>query len=296
MMIKKILFYLIFIGSLYINYADACEIQSYHRIIKTENEKLSFNQIAKKSDCPQAVKLKFLNALQSSKGLVRVDTLSEELGIKATITPNRIRVESLEELLLDKYNLDSKWSFRKIKSIGKTPLLTLNEYENIQINCRDCTSPGNKNIKITITDPLKGNKKSLWLESKLLLRSYALVSKGDFMVDNKPLLAGSFDFKEVFTENPENFFTKTTNLAFYKLNKPLRKGSPLLFSDITPVSLVKNGQMTTIILKSNALMLEGKAIPMKNGQLGDMIQLRNVKSNRIIIGKVVDFNKVVIDL
>jgi flagella basal body P-ring formation protein FlgA len=295
-MIKTIFFYILFFISFFINSIKACEIVSFDRIIRSSEIAPNFKDIAKSTNCSAKIKMTFLKAIKSSKGVINSRIFKEDLKVLATVKPNRIRIEILEENLLKHFNLNDNWAFKKTHSINKSSTITLTKNEMLDYECQNCTSPGAKNINIVIRDAIKGSQKTMWLKSKLLTRSYALISNGDFNVDNKPLDKNSFYLKEVYSETPELYFRKKDILKFYKLNKVLRKDKPILFSNISPMPLVKNGTAVSVTLLNDSLSLQGKAVPMKNGNYGETIQLRNVQSNRIIIGKVVDFNKVVVEL
>ena len=295
-MFKTVLFYILFFFSFVLNSLEACEIITHARIIRPAKINLSFTDVIKKSNCKTSVKLKFVKAIQATTGLLSNSMLQKEFAINATILPEKIRIDILEEILLNNYELSNVWAFKKVHSVGQKPILLLSENESLSFECSQCTNPGKKSIKVFIHDALRGTKKIKWINSTLLTRTFALVANTDFNVNNKPLNLAQFKIKEVFSKHPESFFTNKKMMRFYKVNKVVRKNTPIKHSDLSPISLVKNGQAVTIELKNATLSLYGKAIPLKNAFFGETVQLRNLKSNKVIIGKVVDYNKVVVEL
>jgi flagella basal body P-ring formation protein FlgA len=295
-MIKTLFFYILFLLSFILNSIEACEIISYSRIIRPEKINLNFKDVVKKSNCKSATKLKFVKAIQTSKGLLSSRMLQKEFAIKADILPRKIRIEILEEVLINNYDLSNRWAFQKTHAVGQPAIILLSANESLSFECALCTRAGDKSIKVYIHDAIKGSKRLKWIKSTLMTRTFALISVADFHVNNKPLSLTQFTVKEVFSKHPESFFTNKEKLRFYKLNKILRKNTAINHSDLSPVSLVKNGQAVTIELKNETLSLFGKAIPLKNAFFGETLQLRNLKSNKVIIGKVVDYNKVVVEL
>ena len=85
-------------------------------------------------------------------------------------------------------------------------------------------------------------------------------------------------------------------IIFFKPTKTLKKGVPLLKRNLVPVKLVRSFAPVKIILSNKGIKLSGIAIAKKGGHYGEVIPLKNKKGKRIIFGKIIDFNKVKIEL
>ena len=71
---------------------------------------------------------------------------------------------------------------------------------------------------------------------------------------------------------------------------------PIKKDDFIQHNLVTAGRHTNVIFKSKGINLSLNALPLEYGKFGQDIRLRNPKSNKIIIGKVTDFNTVLVEL
>lgn len=111
-----------------------------------------------------------------------------------------------------------------------------------------------------------------------------------------PLSKHHLKLKYIKTLHPEKIFSKIENLKYYKLNKTLKEGQYLKINDLYPIPIVKVGDHVNITYITNGITLSGKATSLSHGKIGDQIRLRNKKNNKILFGKIIDFNKVIIVL
>lgn len=276
--------------------AEFCRIKSSSRILVVDSKKMSFNDVATAENCSDKSKIKFLELIGSSKGTLRTSIFKSEFLEKVKITPNRIQISTLTEVLASHFNTYEKWLWSELKFISGKSAVTLSLSENIQFSCDFCKTLGSKNINMVIVDPLKSSNRTEWFRASLKVKAKALVANADISISNEGIAPDLFVTKEVLTDKPENFFTNREKLVFYRLTRPLQKGDILEFNTLTPANLVRQGRMATVVLKNTNMNLSGKAIPLGNGKLGEIIQLRNPISKKIMVGRVTDFNKVVIEL
>ncbi len=273
-----------------------CHIKSSSRIILVDSKKLAFSDIAKAENCKPETQIRFLEMISSASGSLRADMIKENFSEKVKITPRVIRINTLNTILGNRYNTFDKWVWTDIKFVSGKSAIRLTQNEKLDFNCDFCKNLGNKSINMVIVDPLKASNRTEWFNASLKVEATALVSNDDIQVTADGLNPASFIEKTILTAKPENFFTNKSKLLFYKLTRPLQKGEPLMFNHITPANLVRQGRAATIILKNSTMSLSGKAMPLSNGKIGEIIQLRNQKSKKVMVGKVIDFNKVVIEL
>ncbi|MEM7747696.1 MAG: flagellar basal body P-ring formation chaperone FlgA [Pseudomonadota bacterium] len=68
--------------------------------------------------------------------------------------------------------------------------------------------------------------------------------------------------------------------------RTLVAGRPIAHTDLRVPNLITQGQVVSIIFRSGAIQIVGRAVAMQAGAGGSMIRVRNVDSRRIIIGVV----------
>lgn len=282
--------------------AKSCNIHTFDKIVYLPTKNISKARgVIKKSDCPSLVQRKFIEQIFNSSGTLSSRALStnedlNKMGYKINLTPSKVHVSNLKDKLKRHFELGPKWSFGKLKLLNSKYFIGLNKSDSIDMDCEFCHTTGEKNISLNIYNSLKNFSKTLWLNSTVYISTSVLVPNRSVSPSEPQLVPTDFQFKYLNVTRPEKYFTNKNQLVFYKLNKPLAQGKGLQFSDLSPVNLVSAGIPTTIILKSKTLVLEGQGIPRQSGKFGEVIKLLNPKTKRTISGKVIDFNKVLVDL
>lgn len=273
-----------------------CHMNSSSRIVLVDTKKLAFNDIASAENCSTDSQIRFLEMISSGSGTLRADMIRENFPEKVKITPRLIRIDTLSSILGNRYSTFDKWVWTDIKFVSGKSAIKMTQTEKLDFNCDFCKNLGNKSINMVIVDPIKSTNRTEWFNASLKVEAIALVSNADIQVTMDGLNPGVFEEKKVLTSKPENFFTNKSKLVFYKLTRPMQKGETLMFNHITPANLVQQGRAVTVVLSNTTMNLSGKALPLSNGKIGEIIQLRNPKSKKVMVGKVIDFNKVVIEL
>jgi flagella basal body P-ring formation protein FlgA len=297
---KLVLFTLI-IFTTFTAWSKPCHIGVYPKIytIDSNISKLT-KEIIKKSDCDRAIKLDFVRFLTTTSGVVSNTQLSrmfkslENKSIR--ITPSKISIHKLDNYLTDRIAFSKNWFVREINSAKRNSAIVLNSEENLHVDCPSCSFPGNKSIRLITQNPFNNTNKFQMINAKVLIKTTALVPRGIIQVDNQPLSKSMFKEQAVFVDNPAHIFLNKKALVFYKVNKPLTGEKALLLSDLVPVSIVKAGTPASILLDHDGISLKSTAVPLRSGKFGDIIQLRSTRSKKIITGKVIDYNKVAIEL
>jgi flagella basal body P-ring formation protein FlgA len=279
--------------------SESCRIETRSKIYHVGTTAKDQPLLYLSSSCSELVNRSFIELLKNSSGVINAKTLALQItndqDHEVQISPERINVFNLSDVLKRSFNLSESLNFDDIKITDQSPLL-FNENEWIEFSCPQCNSTGEKNIRITITNSFDGNTTSRYLNAKLKARVEALVASSNLRVTNQSADLNSFTTQTIETDKPENLFTDLKTLNFFRLNRPLVHGEALKHSDLTPAPLVQPGTQATVILVSNGLELSSLAMPVKSARFGETVQLRALDSNRIILGKVIDFNKVEVNL
>lgn len=274
----------------------ACEVSGPKLLIVDKDKgAFPFHAFNYKKCSEKAVKA-LENFLSDFEGHLNQRTLQAETRVSFTKVSNT-EVASLNTLLNERVTKDKSWRFVKSELTGtNTNYIAINESESMTVRCSNCSNTGLKNIKIEVRDPINSRFKAHWMTTQLAARTTALFPKDSLPVNNRALLPSQFEARTVYEVRPEQFFTDKSKLVFYKTNKPKSKGEAIRFQDLTPVNLVNMGQPVKVILKNNNLTLETSAIPSQSGKLGQRIRLKNPRTKKVIIGKVIHFNKVEVEL
>lgn len=282
--------------------AEVCTIKTFKKIYYLPSASSPIKgKIIKSSNCPSIVTKKFKEHIFYSSGTFTQRALNNIESIKKTkmsvrLSPKRVNIINLKDKLKDHFDLGAKWSFDNLKMLNKNNIFGLNQEDSLDIGCEFCHTTGKKNISLTIFNALSNYNKTHWVNATVFVSTKVLVSSRSISPSEPRLMPQDFVFKEINVTRPEKYFTNKSKLTFYKINKPLAQGSGLAFSYLSPINLVSAGIQTQVILRNKLLIVEGKGIPSQSGKFGETISLRNPKTKKAFSAKVIDFNKVLVDL
>ena len=99
-------------------------------------------------------------------------------------------------------------------------------------------------------------------------------------------------YREQQIRRNSHYYFNISALTGKKLRRHLRKNSMLEEKDIEKEEPVSRGREVIIVLEHKALTLSLIGIPLKSGELGDLIKVRNKQSGNIITATVIGKNKV----
>ncbi len=295
----KLVFILTLLSS-YSAWSKPCQIDIYPKsyLLTNISSKLT-KTLIKKSTCENSINNELIRFLIDTKGNTSGKQISRVFSSlvnqKIKITPDRITIFKLEDYLTERLSFTKNWYIKNIKVPSHLSAITLEENENMNVDCPSCSYPGNKSIRLVINNTLEGTNKYHMLNAKLQVKTMALVPRGIIKIDNQPLSKSMFKKEEVFTDNPSALFTNINSLVFYKVNKSINNRA-LLINDLVAVSLVKAGMPTSVVLDNGVISLKSTATPLRSAKFGETVQLRSSRSNKIIVGKVIDYNKVSVSL
>lgn len=276
----------------------ACEISAPKTLIITHDiESYELNSAFKYKKCDSEQKKAFNILLTDYTGNLNQRTLSSELSDRRIKLANSFNIVTLSTALNNRISLPQKWKIIDLKLVGQSfHFFALNNEQHLQVSCNSCNNTGTKNIKMDIVNPLTNTKSSYWITGNVAVAVDALVAKSNVSITNQALRRNNFEMKTVYSSRPENFFTFEDKLPYYKANRPLRSGQVVHFNDISPINLVTIGTPVQVKLNANGLKLQSVGMPTRSGRLGEIIQLKNPTTHKIIIGKITNFNEVEVEL
>ena len=278
-------------------WASLCHIEVAEKIFYIKESKKT--NVIKKSDCPDNIRKHFNLFIKSSNGVMRAIDIErifkERFHLGITITPSRIETHDLEEFTGKVLSLTGNRAINKVTLLSGTAILARGD-TRIEMSCSNCQSPGKKQIKVELSNDEKLID-TKWLTAVVSIKVKALVANRPLIFNNKPLSFEDVSLQDVYVVRPEGIFSEIGNIHFYKTNKNVPKGKVLRRSDLSPLRLVSAGEIVDVSYTNNNLFLRAKAKPLTSGRYGERIQLRRGKGyNNIITGKVVDRNKVVVEI
>ncbi|MFA6237110.1 MAG: flagella basal body P-ring formation protein FlgA [Bacteriovorax sp.] len=282
--------------------ADTCSVELFSKVYRLEsNQLLSSKDIIKTTDCESSIIEKISQIISGSSGTIGSDFLKKELikdfpASHIDITPRKMSLLELNNILRDQLTSNSNLYFLELKSLNGIKTIGTSDGEQIKTYCESCNSFGEKNIKIDIVNPVANATRTLWFSSRIMAKIKIFKARRNLSFQQKHLENDDFYADEIFSGNPDNLLTSINNIHFYKANRTIVQGAAVSNLDIQAVNLVNFGTPVNVVLKNHNINLQRTAMPVRSAHFGEIIELRNPNNSKIIAGKVVDYNKVVIEL
>ncbi len=281
---------------------ESCQIETYFKIYRLNpSQNLNYKDVVKNSNCNDLVLNKFAGLLTTLEGNVHSKALEQEFQLgdnstHITITPNKFSIGNINDLLKAQATADTNLYFTETKLTSNKKILGLNENENVEVTCDNCLIYGDRNVKLDIVNPINATRVTSWANTKIVAKIRALKASNNINFQKESFTKEDFFAEDLYTTEPSRFISDFDNIKFYKPNKAIIKGMPITTMDIQPIQLVKYGTPVKIILKNQNINIIKNAIPHRAGVFGEVIELKNPTNNKLLTGKVVDFNKVMIEL
>jgi flagella basal body P-ring formation protein FlgA len=302
MMYKKIILaLLLFSFNLHAEEVKSCSVNLFSKIYRLNpTQTLSSGDIVYQTTCPAFVSAKIGQIISSSNGSVSAEFLTSEIEKEfkdqpVNINPRKTTLLDLGSTLRDQLTEGTNLYFLDTKSLNNIRSVGLVEGEQISANCDSCTSYGEKSLKIDISNPLTNSVRSLWFTSKVMAKVKVLKAKRTLSFQQKSLSVDDFVAEDIYSISPDNVLTSLENIHYYRPNRTIMQGSVVSRLDLQSVNLVNFGTPVTVLLKNQNINLQRTAMPTRSALFGETIELKGT-NNKTIAGKVIDYNKVVIEL
>lgn len=282
--------------------ADACSIELFSKVYRLEvNQTLSGKDIVYKTNCDSSIFAKLSQIISNSSGSLGADFLKRELkkdfpDMEIEISPRKLSLLDFNLALKDQLAEGSNLFFLNSKSLNAIRALGLQEGEQMKANCESCNSLGEKNIKLDIINPLTNTTRTLWFSSKVMAQVKVFKAKRSLSFQQKHLEPQDFYADQILTSSPDNLLSSLENIEFYKANRTILQDSVVTNLDLQAVNLVTYGTPVQVTLKNQNINLQKTAMPTRSALFGEVVELRNTNNNKILAGKVVNYNEVVIEL
>ena len=278
-----------------------CEIKTYPQIIMTQRRSISQLQkeVIKESNCDQTTVESFVMTIADLEGDIRAEQINDLMNnnsIDVFMEPTRISVTRINNLIKNKLVLPSNLEIDQIQFVGTESAIGLNDAEKVKVECPNCELLGEQNLKLQVVNSVLGDSKNFWARTNVLKKIKVWKAREDINTLTAQNLQSQLISEEIALAKPENYLTDAQDLKFFKLNRSLRKGDLVKQSDISPITLIKSGNRVKVKIIDRNINLVSVGVANKSGNFGDSIELTNMNSKKKIVGRVVDYNTVVIDL
>jgi flagella basal body P-ring formation protein FlgA len=293
-MINKIFIAIFFIIAAKLSIA--CEVHLPHRLVIL-GQTSDFSQIIQHTGCNENMIQNLSSTLASVSGKITSLQFTEILKSQndnVTIRPGVVEVQHIKDLVREQLKLPPGVLPRSFNAFNSPNYIALAPDERVDIECLNCLFGLQQPLNINITS-LGGTVRALTLKAdfKKMVRAYRVISFHPAFSE-----IAETSLKEEYIESipHTDLVTNLETLKFFKINKPLKAGDFLRQSDLNALSLVKAGLKTEVIIENELLKLKTSGISRSNGILGEFVEVFQPQMKKKYFGKVIDINKVLVEL
>lgn len=277
--------------------AFACEITLPHQLVVLGSQGHSGSAI-KSSMCPENIIQDLHSIISEVDGRISAAQLNQMMESKGhpelAIAPYMIQVQQLKNIIREQLLMPSGIQIKSTSPVNMPSLLALSPGDKLEVRCTQCLYGSQQVVNILVREFDGASKEFLAsADFKRMVRAYRLMAP----IHSFSALSAN-ELKEEYTEAVPHtdLVTDTELLKFYKTNKPLKTGELLRFSDLNAVNLVRAGLKTDVILENTMVRIKTQGISRSNGAIGDVVEVFHQQKNKKYQGKVIDNNKVLVEL
>ncbi|MGE3609635.1 MAG: flagella basal body P-ring formation protein FlgA [Bacteriovoracaceae bacterium] len=271
----------------------ACEVTLPHHLVilneTTVQEKIDFKTCAKEQEIELTKTIINLNGRMNSSQLSEILGQRELSNIK--IKNHSFEIEHLKNILRQNLELPSGVQIKNIYG----PSISLAPGDRIELYCPQCLFGDKQPLEVRILG-FDGSLKTTYaqVDFKKMVRAYRVLSP----LQSFSNIEYELNLKEEFVESIPytDLVTDLEQLKFFKTNKPIAAGSLLRRSDLNAVSIVKAGLKTEVIFENQQVRIKTSGISRSSGGIGDLVEVFHPQKNKKYQGKVIDINKVLVEL
>lgn len=276
--------------------AFACEISMPHRLVILSDD-MSGQSPVVTANCSEETVREFHKTLTSLEGRISSSQLTEIMTAKnhtIKIDQHMVQIQNLKSFIREQLNVPAGVHVKNTYSVNSSNFLALAPGDQLQLYCSGCMWGNRQSINLSISG-FDGTRRDLVAVADFgkMVRAFRLT---------RPLNSFSeitvYDIKEEYTEAVPHteFISDVQNLKYYKSNKPLKSGELLRISDLNALNIVKAGLKTEVVLENAMVRIKTSGISRGNGAFGDIVEVYHPQKNKKYQGKVIDNNKVLVEL
>lgn len=271
--------------------AWACEISLFEKVVILDKSRLSSDDFFLSENCSIKTKQEITNFLTNTNGNVDLERSITELdGIeeKIQLKSGKIKVSTIEDLFNAQIFADKKFKLLEFKTVPTRASVKLDQSESITINCGACNQAGIFNFVIQQHNTISGQTQKLASNATIGILSKVVVANRNIPSFYKLDIENDLKEVETYVTDPGKYVSKLNDLKFMHAVRPINTGAYVENSAVRPYSLVNTGEQLKVITQFSNISIEGTGISMETGHYGQVIKLRNTKSNTIFTAKIID--------
>lgn len=278
------------------SYSFACKISIAPKVLVINAERLKSN--LKTEDCSSVQVENFFNILKNSNG--KIHTQSPEIadqGISLNTPSPSIEVLHLQDIINQKYPMKDQSRYKILKTPLKQSLFLLAQEEEVTVKCFNCLEEHTRRLNFVISFGDFFQEKyrfNVELRKVQVFSVYKAIR--DIPVFSTDMSSNDFIISEVETENAAPYFLQIKNIPYMKASRTIKKGETLLLSHLSPKSIIRNGQVVKVNLKSNKISLQTQAKALEIGRIDQVIQVKALTTNKVYSARVIAPGETRIDL
>jgi flagella basal body P-ring formation protein FlgA len=288
---KLIVFFFLMIPAVF-----ACEISMPYRLVVMGEDPAGQSPV-NASNCNEEALKTFHQLLTGLEGRISSSQLTEMMANKGhtiRIDQHMVQIQNLKSFIRDQLSIPGGVHVKATYPVNNSNFLALAPGDQLQISCSACLWGTKQPLNISVAG-FDGTRKDFIAVADFgkMVRAFRLI---------RPLTSFSeitvYDIKEEFTEAVPHteFISDVQNLRYYKTNKPLRSGELLKTADLNAMNLVKAGLKTEVVLENAMVRIKTSGISRANGAFGDTVEVWHPQKNKKYQGRVIDNNKVLVEL
>jgi flagella basal body P-ring formation protein FlgA len=235
-----------------------------------------------------------LNSIEGSVTSFHIQDLLKQKAVKARIHPALIKLQHVGSLIREEIKLPTGTQLQNIEIPNGPDFISYSAGDKIVIKCNDCSFGTRQPLAIQ-KQGADGNTSETQVVAilKKFVKAYRVSS---FHPAFAPIETSSLkeEFVEAvpYTELVEDIST----LKFFRTNKPIRSGEILRSADLKAENLVRAGARTEVLIENEMLRLKTTGLSRSNGAWGEFVEVFHQERNKKYQGKVIDLNKVLVEL
>ena len=293
MMIKIILFFYFFVFHFS---ALACEVHLPSHLV-TLSDNVNLHDVMAHSDCSQKTLEAVNQTLMEIDGKISNFRFEEILKSKnefVLIRPSQIKINHFKNLVREQVTLPVGVHMGGHKTVNGNNFLTLEPGDQISVECIDCVF-GLNQVLLLKTSGIDGKNSlvPITADFRKMVKAYRI---SGFLPAFSEIVRHSLTEEYIESIPHTDLVTNIETLKYFKTNKPIKAGELLRQSDLNAINLVRAGVKTEVIIENELLKLKTSGISRSNGSLGQFVEVFHQQKNEKYQGKVIDINKVLVEL
>lgn len=273
--------------------AFACEYLGKDGILITQKEISLADLTLKLKDCTEDEMNIIRSTLSNLEGNISAYQLNHLLNIEEfKLNHERLIIKNLNKI--SRLQLALKENIHVFASKDAPSFVEFNSNDTLSIFCNGCLYGQQQNLRLAIRSILgKVTNKDLKVDFITYFKAYRLMTNTSAFSTIKE---DDVEIIQVEKIPHTEFLTDLSQLRFYQTNKPLKAGDILKMSDLSASKIIYAGVRSEIILENNFVKIKTQGIPRSAGSIGEMIEVYHPEKNKKYYGKVIDINKVHVQL